>query len=176
MGPGVVLALALSAAPPAPTAPAPTPPTASAPTPTHSDASPDDPLYDGKPGSSVEATFQAAEGRRGALDGRWRLRDQNGTPLFDLLLDDPGAASAARSTDPDHPAIEGAWRDLRHGGGTGDAGLLDSVRRDGERLTIIFVQPGAGAANLTLHPIAGGGWAGEMTQVGSKWLVFLDRP
>jgi hypothetical protein len=154
MGPAVVLALALSAAQPAPTAPAPTPPTASAPTPTHSDASPDDPLYDGKPGSSVEATFQAAEGRRGALDGRWRLRDQDGTPLF-----------------------EGAWRDLRNGGGTGDAGLLDSVRRDGETLTIIFVQPGAGAANLTLHPIAGGGWAGEMTtQAGSKWLVFLDRP
>jgi hypothetical protein len=173
---GACLALALAtAAPPAQASPAADGATTTKATAPDAVAAPADPLFDGKAaGSSVEAAFRAAEGRRGPLDGRWRLRDRDGTPLYDFLLDDPGSADADRSTDPAHPDVEGAWRDLRRAGAVGDAGVLGEVRHDRDRLLIRFQATG-GWIDLTLHPIAGGAWAGDLSEGGVTVFVFLDR-
>lgn len=176
MEPATLLTLMLGVAPLTEAAPAvTTPPAAAAPAiRPGDDGSPTDPLYDGGPGSNVEAAYRAAEGEQGPLDGRWRVRDRDGTPLYDFMFADPGGAPSAHASDPDHPAIEGAWRDLKR---LGNSGVLDSVRQDGGRLVIRFTPSGqAMARTLILHPIAGGGWAGDLSQDGGQTLVFLDRP
>ena len=133
-------------------------------------------LYDGSPGASVETVFQAAQARRGPLDGRWRLSDAMGEPLYDFLLSDRGEAAPDPMAPPDQPPIEGAWRDLRSPGAIGDAGALDSVRRDGARLRIRFQVPGQAAPSvLVLNPLPSGVWIGETAIGGALKVVFLDR-
>jgi len=144
--------------------------------PSTGDDAPAFPLFDGVHGAGVEAAFQVAEAHQGPLDGRWRLRDRNGVPLYDVLIDDPGSGRSPRSTNPDHPDIEGAWRALPGRPGAA-SGVLDSVSRDGARLTLRF-QPADqdGPLTIILHPIPGAAWAGDMIRRdGSRRLVFLDR-
>ena len=198
---GAVVALALGAAP-APPSPPPAPPAAPAPAvappattvpatstpppsdtlepdtkPLSDDNAPTDPLADETQGSTVQSAYAAAEQRQGPLDGRWRLSDGAGAPLFDFQLSDPGANRSPRSSNPDHPDIEGAWRDLRREGAMGASGFLLSVRHDGASLEISFEEanpkrPG----RLALHLAADGGWKGELTEGGAPQIVFMDRP
>lgn len=132
-------------------------------------------LYDGAPGASVETVFQAAEARQGPLDGRWRLSDAMGAPLYDFLLADRGEARPDPMAPPDQPPIEGAWRDLRRPGAINDAGALEAVRHEGERLTIAFTVPGSGALTLALEQLPSGVWMGETEIGGATVAVFLDR-
>jgi hypothetical protein len=110
---GAVLALALGAAQPE-TPPAP-PPAASQTQPPPSplqpgapgqpapaageDTPPPEPLADEAKGTTVDQAYASAEARQGALDGRWRLSDAAGAPLFDFQLTDPapGATCAAKA-------------------------------------------------------------------------------
>ncbi len=191
---GAVAALALSAAQPSdhpsppPTAPAvqapPAPGSVPAPIPappdqaqTTDDSNPAEPLADDTKGTTVDQAYQAAEGRQGPLDGSWRLSDGAGAPLFDFQLTDPGGAPSPRASEPNHPDIEGAWRDLRREGGLGASGVLQSVRHDGPSLVISFTEAvPARPTRLALHPAANGGWTGELDEAGRPPLVvFLER-
>jgi hypothetical protein len=86
-----------------------------------------------------------------------------------------GYRPSLRTTDTARPQIEGAWRDLRREGALGGDGVLDQVSRDGERLVLSFHER-AGPAQAILHPAAGGGWSGELAEVGATTIVFLERP
>ena len=185
-GAGAVLALALGAAqpesPPTPppaasqTQPPPSPLQPGAPA-ASEDTPPPEPLADDAKGTTVDQAYASAEARQGALDGRWRLSDAAGAPLFDFQLTDPGERPSPRTTDFAHPQIEGAWRDLRREGALGGDGLLDQVSRAGQRLVISFHGRDAGhPVQVILHPTAGGGWTGELAEVGATTIVFLERP
>lgn len=155
--------------------PAPKPPAAAAEEPSTTDTPTPYPLYDGSPGSSVEAFYAAAEGRQGRLDGHWRLSDGLGDPLFDFMLADRGAAPAPPE-DPAEPPIDGAWRDLQHRGALDDAGVLDSARQEGSRLRLEFTPPGAAAPlSLILDLAPAGDWIGELRLGGRDVTVFLER-
>ena len=183
---GAIAALALSASTPGAepsgpaaaaqaqaTAPVSAPPEPPATTPDDS-APPFDPLADDAQGLTVESAYRAAQARRGSLDGRWRLSDGAGAPLFDFQLSDPGAAPSPASADPDHPQIEGAWRDLRREGALAASGFLASVQRDGETLELTFAE-GPRTMRIRLKPASGPGWSGELDEGAGPKPVFLDR-
>jgi hypothetical protein len=132
------------------------------------------PLYDGSPGSSVESAFQTAEAARGALDGRWRLSDAMGAPLYDFLLADRGAAPPDPLADADQPQVEGAWRDLRRRGAIEDAGPLDAINRRGATLVLRFQEP-TGPRTISLDRLPSGVWIGRALIDGEPRVVFLER-
>jgi hypothetical protein len=171
-------AAVIALTPPPPPPPAPKPPAAAAAgaeEPSTTDTPTPYPLYDGSPGSSVEAAYGAAEAHQGRLDGHWRLSDGLGDPLFDFMLADRGAAPAPPE-DPAQPPIDGAWRDLQRRGALDDAGVLDRVRREGTRLRLEFTQPGAAAPlTLTLDLAPAGDWIGDLRLGGRDVTVFLER-
>lgn len=185
---GAIAALALSAstsgAPAPATAPAALPPPAAATaspdapetpaTRPDESAPPADPLADDAQGLTVESAYRAAQDRRGPLDGRWRLSDGAGAPLFDFQLADPGAAPSPAAADPDHPEIEGAWRDLRREGALAASGFLTSVRREGEALELTFSE-GPRTVRIRLTPVSGAGWRGELDEGAGPRAVFLER-
>ena len=174
---GAVMALALGAAQPPEGAPL-QPPAAVQPAPAQPESdTPTEPLADDAKGVSVDQAYQAAERHQGPLDGSWRLSDNAGVPLFDFQLTDPGGAPSPRATQPDHPEIEGAWRDLRREGAMVASGFLQSVRRDGTSLEIQFVESDpARPTRLLLRASLYGGWAGELDEAaGPPVVVFLER-
>ncbi|QUD86798.1 hypothetical protein [Phenylobacterium montanum] len=190
---GAALALALGAAQPD-AAPATTPPAATqtqpppsplqpgapgAPAPPQAgeDAPPPEPLADDAKGTTVDQAYASAEARQGALDGRWRLSDAAGVPLFDFQLTDPGEKPSPRTSDTARPQIEGAWRDLRREGALGGDGVVDQVVRDGDKLVISFHERDAAhPMQAILHAETNGGWIGELAEVGATTIVFLERP
>ena len=180
---GAVIALALGAAQPSgapqPSQPdAPTVQAAPAPPQPSDDATPAEPLADDSRGVSVDEAYQSAERHQGPLEGSWRLSDNSGVPLFDFQLADPGGAPSPRASQPDHPEIEGAWRDLRREGAMVASGFLLSVKRGPMSLEILFVEADpATPTRLLLRPTLYGGWTGELDEAGAPPLVvFLDRP
>jgi len=88
--------------------------------------------------AAVKSAYAAAQARRGALDGRWRLSAADGRVLYIFQLSDPGPIPDPRSSTPSVPVIEGAWRDPGHASGDGGSGFLSSVQRDGLGLTLHF--------------------------------------
>lgn len=107
----------------------------------------------------VRGNYQAAQSRRGALDGAWTVKNDQGVELLVLQLSDqPGAP------------VEGAWRAAA--GRAEGSGLLDGERTDeGARLRI--EQRGAPAV-LTLRP-SGEEWVGELAADGTSTPVRLTR-
>lgn len=101
--------------------------------------------------SRVRGAFSTAESNLGPLDGRWLLAGPGGG-LFTLQLVDRGN-------------LEGVWRDLhRPPGSVGALGLIDSLYRDGDTLTVRFTPHRGGApVSVTLHRTPDGGWAGQAT-------------
>ena len=160
--------------PPAPP-PASSPPSATAEPPSIDSILEQEPLTEDARQAAVRGAFDAAQARRGSLDGRWRLSDAMGAPLYDFLLADRGEARPDPMAPPDQPPIEGAWRDLRRPGAINDAGALEAVRHEGERLTIAFTVPGSGALTLALEQLPSGVWMGETEIGGATVAVFLDR-
>lgn len=139
----------------------------------------------GAPGSddqaaAVQAAFDAAESLQGPLDGLWRIEDADGRTLFVFDLIDPGGPPAPLSADPDHPGLEGAWRDPNRPRGPDSSGVIDVVSRAGEHLSIRFVQgSGQGSARATralaLTQDASGGWSGELAGDGARRPVVMRR-
>lgn len=125
---------------------------------------------------AVQAAFAAAEQLQGPLDGLWRIEDADGRTLFVFDLIDPGGPPAPLSADPDHPGLEGAWRDPNRPRGPDSSGVIDAVSRDGPHLSIHFVQ-GADQATraIVLTQDASGGWSGELADGGARRQVVMRR-
>lgn len=125
---------------------------------------------------AVMAAFSAAEALQGPLDGLWRIDDADGRTLFVFDLVDPGGPPAPLSADPDHPGLEGAWRDPNRPRAPDASGVIDSVSRDGAHLSIRFVQgPNQAAMALVLTRDETGGWTGELAGDGARRPVVMRR-
>jgi hypothetical protein len=122
----------------------------------------------------IQAAYQAAEAQQGPLDGLWRLTDDAGRTLFIFDLNDPGAAPAPKGPAPDSPTLDGAWRDPNRAGSTDASGFIDTVRHDGGKLSIRFVEdPGDRPEVLTLRAGRDGRWTGELAGAGSRQPVVM---
>jgi hypothetical protein len=114
--------------------------------------------------SRIRASFAAAEGFQGPLDGGWTLAADDGQGLYALQLVDR------------RDRLEGVWRDLRRKGAIDASGMVDDIQRQGGDLTLRFaVQPGGATSVATLHGIADGGWSGEFSESGKSRKVTLKR-
>jgi hypothetical protein len=122
--------------------------------------------------AAVRAAYAAAQARRGGLDGRWRLEAGDGHALYVFQLSDPGDIPDPRSTNPQTPMIEGAWRDPGRQG-AGGSGFLDSVRRDGAALILRFVDKDPAIVSLRQRP--DGTWSGTISGAGAPRSVVLRR-
>ena len=135
----------------------------------------------GAPGSddqagAVYAAFDAAEALQGPLDGLWRLDDAAGRTLFVFDLVDPGGPPAPLAAHPDHPGLEGAWRDPSRPRAPDASGVIDSVSRAGAQLSIRFVQgPRRAPMMLTLTADPQGRWSGELAGDGARQAVVMRR-
>jgi len=113
--------------------------------------------------SRVRASFAAAEGFQGPLDGGWTLsagRDD----LFALQIVDKA------------DRLEGVWRDLRRKGSPEASGLVDEIQRQGQELTLRFVARRDGRPTVaTLHAQADGRWTGNIEDAGERKAVVLRR-
>ena len=126
--------------------------------------------------AAVRAAFDAAQARRGALDGRWALSAPDGQALYIFQLTDPGQSPDPRSITPQVPVIEGAWRDPRRAGAADGSGFLARVQRDGSALTIRFAdRDPAHPQVVTLHLLADGRWSGALEGEGPSRPVVMAR-
>jgi hypothetical protein len=113
----------------------------------------------------IRASAAASEGLQGPMDGGWTVRTADGDPLYGFQLVDPGAG-----------AIEGAWRDMRRTGAPGARGLLASLVRVGDDLTVRFYpRDGGNAVLLELHGFSEDVWSGTLSENGVDTPVSLTR-
>ena len=113
--------------------------------------------------SRIRASFAAAEGFQGPLDGGWTLVSADGKGLFALQLVDR------------RDRLEGVWRDLRRKGAIDASGLVDDIQRQGSELSLRFAaEPGKPATVATLHGAAEG-WSGDLSEGGQSRRVTLRR-
>ena len=114
--------------------------------------------------SRIRASFAAAEGFQGPLDGGWTLAADDGQGLYALQLVDK------------RDRLAGVWRDLRRKGAIDASGLVDDIQRQGSDLTLRFAaQPGGATSVATLHGAAEGGWSGAFSEGGKSRQVTLKR-
>lgn len=128
--------------------------------------SPDSPLTarDRDYEARMRATFAAAEGMQGPLDGRWVIRDA-GIEVYDLQVVDKGQGS-----------LEGAWLDPRRRGAAGASGFIDDIAREGLTLTVRFrPRPGVDPTTLSLQAGPEGAWNGVMVERGERREVGMKR-
>lgn len=112
----------------------------------------------------LRASFAAAQGMQGPLDGSWTLSADPGGDIYSLELVDRG----------DRP-LEGAWRDLRRAGAVSGSGFLEDAQRYGAQLTFRFRPQGAQPVVATLSPRADGRWSGELVEGRERRAVSLRR-
>lgn len=112
----------------------------------------------------LRASFAAAQGMQGPLDGRWTLIS-NGEALYDFQLVDTGSAP-----------LEGVWRDLRRPAAPEATGFLTDISRTGGQLSFTFQPTAEGpAATVILVASPEGRWSGEMVDAGRRKAVALRR-
>jgi hypothetical protein len=126
--------------------------------------------------ASVQAAFAAAEAMQGPLDGIWRLNDAAGRTLFIFALSDAGGPPAPLAASPEHPGVEGAWRDPGRPGKADASGFVDNVTRNGGHLSIRFVE-GSDQARAMVELTLGraGVWSGALTGAGPRQAVTMIR-
>ncbi|HEY0436327.1 MAG TPA: hypothetical protein VGC92_06795 [Phenylobacterium sp.] len=113
--------------------------------------------------SRVRASFAAAEGYQGPLDGGWTL-SVGSDDLFALQIVDKA------------DRLEGVWRDLRRKGSLDASGVVDEMQRQGQDLTLRFVARRDGRPTVaTLHAQADGRWTGNLEDAGERKAVVLRR-
>lgn len=100
----------------------------------------------------VLGVFQYAQGKQGALDGRWRVA-ADGVDVYVLQFSDPGAGESR---------IEGAWRNVRQAGNLSASGFVDQVSRDGDEVVIRFTDTNRRSAEIRLRNTAGNAWLGRI--------------
>jgi hypothetical protein len=126
--------------------------------------------------AAVRGAFAAAEALRGGLDGRWRLSNADGTPLYIFQLADSGYASDPRSSTPWAPTIEGAWRDLQREGAIDSSGFVTAVERTGGAVVIRFYnRDPSRPLVVTLTQGASGDWSGALEADGARRSVVMSR-
>jgi hypothetical protein len=117
--------------------------------------------------AGVRGAFAAEQALFGRLDGIWIVSAADGSPLFSLVISDPGGAD---------PQLGGAWRDLSRGPGPDSSGVIDQMLREGEyvivRIRLNDTQP---ALTLRLQPAADGRWRGLIVDGGKPRPVVMDR-
>ena len=115
----------------------------------------------------IRASAEAAESLQGPLDGAWSLVSAAGAAIFAFqIVDKPGGR------DP----LEGVWRDLRRAPAAGDIGVIATLFRGSDTLTIGFVaKPGQPAIDIELKSGADGRWTGELREAGASTAVSLRR-
>jgi hypothetical protein len=124
--------------------------------------------------SQIRANFQTAEAARGALDGRWGLaRADGGPPIYVFQFSDSGGAPDARATTPMAPQVEGSWRDMRRPDALTGSGITETIRRNGQGLTIVFYEDNQ-PQTFDLQP-AGAAWTGDVTLAGVRTRVLMTR-
>jgi hypothetical protein len=171
-------ALALGAAQPDPDAPPPPAPSGAQPAPPTIDSLLDQPpISEDARAAAVRAAFDAAQARRGSLDGRWRLAAKNGGALFLFQFSDPGQIPDPRSANPRVPVIEGSWMDAFSSTARNGSGFLTSVERSGDALTLRFdISPDPRRERVVvLHRQSGGDWVGDMMVNGAPQPVVMRR-
>jgi hypothetical protein len=114
----------------------------------------------------IRASAAAAESFQGPLDGAWTLVSTTGQALYAFeIVDRPGGR------DP----LEGAWRDLRHPGPTGE-GFVDAITRGPDGLIISFsANPGDPQVTIKLNTGADGAWSGDLKDAAGDTPVRLRR-
>lgn len=108
----------------------------------------------------VEAARAAQNARMGPLDGSWRVQDDHGQAILDIVLSDAGGSRP----------VEGAWNVI----GSDRIGVIDAVTSQGDARTITASIDGSGAV-LRLSPTANG-WTGTLTGMGRERSVTVIRP
>ena len=108
----------------------------------------------------MSAAFAAAQAWQGPLDGGWALRDARGRRLLTLQFADPPQGAGA---------LAAAWR-----GGDGSLGVVDTVRLNGRRLTLLYAGP-TGLARLQLRRV-GRRWRGRLDEHDRIRMVTMERP
>jgi hypothetical protein len=116
--------------------------------------------------AKILADEALAVGRKGPLDGVWRLKGADGSALYAFLLSD-------RFRGP----VEGAWRDLRRNLTVTSSGFIAEIHHDEEALSLRFY------VHDEAHPIAvrltaddQGRWSGTLIdEAGTRLPVSLDR-
>ncbi len=158
-----------AAAQPAPTPAPPTPPSAA-------DGPPASNAQAGVGESQIRSNYRAAESTRGPLDGRWRLSLAGGGAVIYLFqFSDSGGAPDPRATTPMAPQVEGAWQDLRRPDALSASGIFETVRRDGNRLVVVFHEGDPTSdQTLTLDP-DGAAWTGDLAVGGVHTRVTMTR-
>ncbi|MDB5429740.1 MAG: hypothetical protein JWP35_856 [Caulobacter sp.] len=115
--------------------------------------------------SRVKASAAAAEGLQGPLDGGWTVRTEAGDALYSLQLVDQPAG-----------ALEGAWRDLRRTGAVGARGLVATMDRTGDELTLRFYPRDDGnVVVLHLQSFGDNVWSGSIVERGVEAPISLVR-
>lgn len=127
--------------------------------------------------AAVRAAYDAAQARRGSLDGRWRLTARGGGTLYVFQLSDPGQVPDPRSSRPNAPVIEGSWLDPEKPNLEDGSGFLASVERAGDALTLHFDLSTdlKRERTVVLHRQASGDWAGELVINGAPHPVVMKR-
>jgi len=115
----------------------------------------------------IRASAEAAESLQGPLDGAWTLVSAAGGAIFAFqIVDKPGGREP----------LEGVWRDLRRAATPGDIGVIATLARGSDTLTIGFIaKPGQPAVDIELKSGAGGQWTGELREAGAVTAVSLRR-
>lgn len=126
--------------------------------------------------ASVQSAFAAAEAMQGPLDGIWRLNDAAGRTLFIFDLSDAGGPPAPLAASPDHPTVEGAWRDPNRPGKADASGFVASISQGGGHLTIRFVEgPDQASAAVDLALGRDDVWSGALSGAGPRQAVTMIR-
>jgi hypothetical protein len=100
----------------------------------------------------VLGVFRAAQGRQGALDGRWRV-NADGVDVYILQFADPGAGESR---------IEGAWRNVRREGGLDASGFIDQVSRENDEVVVRFTDAARRTAEIRLRTTPDGDGVGRI--------------
>src|SRR5690606_14884928 len=102
----------------------------------------------------LRASFAAAQGLKGQLDGSWRLSAAGGAELYEIQMADNGAG-----------IIEGVWRDLRRPGAIDGTGFVTDIRRTAGELSFRLGPQGmSDPPRAVLSASRDGGWSGELIE------------
>ena len=115
----------------------------------------------------IRASAHAAESYQGPLDGSWVLVSGFGERLYAFeLVDKPGGQSP----------LEGVWRDLRHPSMPGDIGMIDTLSRGPQSLTLVFTaKSGDLPVTIQLKSDDAGFWSGDLKEGGADTPVRMRR-
>ncbi|HLK26851.1 MAG TPA: hypothetical protein VKT30_19525 [Caulobacteraceae bacterium] len=126
--------------------------------------------------AEVLADFQQEQGKRGPLEGRWRVTAQDGTPLYLIELADPGGHPDPRSARPEAPRLEGAWLDLGRTEALDGAGYLAAAKSTPRGLVLMFYEGRGRAGARTVHlRLTEDGWRGDLRSRRRRTFVTMNR-